>query len=170
MPSQQCSLRLTLTAVMCQAVIAATDAASDGPSKTPVPSTQAYCVPVRFTPSSRTGRPVPSTSRLPETRTDSAGAGPGEVTGGVAPRVTGALVRAVAGGLVPGGVTGSRVGEDTGVARFAAAGGTASGRLTDPRRHPSTPRAAAATRPTATTRRPPQVTSAHPRVRTASSA
>src|SRR6478672_3719511 len=170
MPSQQCSLRLTLTAVTCQAVIAATDAASDGPSKMPVPSTQAYCVPVRFTPSNRTGRPVPSTSRLPETRTDSAAAGPGEVAGAAVPPVTGRLVRAVAGGLVPGGVTGSRVGEDTAVAGVAAAGGAASGRVAEPSRHPSTPRAAAATRPTATTRRPPQVTSAHPRVRTASSA
>src|SRR6478609_899382 len=105
-PSQQCSLRLTLTAVRCQAVIAATDASSDGPSKTPVPSTQTYCVPVRFTPSNRTGRPVASTSRLPETRTDSAGAGPGEVTRGV-PRVTAGLVRAVAGRLVLVGGTGS---------------------------------------------------------------
>src|SRR6476469_1529708 len=114
MPSQQCSLRLTLTAVMCQAVIAATDAASDGPSKTPVPSTQAYCVPVRLTPSNRTGRPAASTRRLPETRTDSVGAGPpadfdGEGAGAGGGVGVGAGSPAEAADGVPG-VTGSRVG------------------------------------------------------------
>src|SRR5690348_14884614 len=49
--------------------MAATDGGSAGPSKTPHPSAQAYCVPDRFTPSSRTGVPDASTRWLPDTET-----------------------------------------------------------------------------------------------------
>src|SRR3989442_362222 len=70
MPSQQSSLSGTRTAFTpCQAAMAATEASSEGPSKGPMPCTQAYSVPERLTPWSWRVDPDPSTRRLPETWT-----------------------------------------------------------------------------------------------------
>jgi hypothetical protein len=60
--SQHVSLSGTRTAFAFHDAIAATDAESDGPSKKPHPCAQAYSVPERFTPLSRTTRPAVSTS------------------------------------------------------------------------------------------------------------
>src|SRR6266700_3159440 len=65
--SQQSSLRPRRTALVCQAAMAATEAASLGPSKKPKPSIQAYSVPDRLTPAIRTGAPAPFTIWLPTT-------------------------------------------------------------------------------------------------------
>src|SRR5437764_11874471 len=67
MPSQQSSLIGMRTALMCHVVIAFTEAASLGPSKTPQPWMQAYSLPERLTPCQRTTRPLESRRRLPET-------------------------------------------------------------------------------------------------------
>src|SRR5881275_1245443 len=67
MPSQQSSLMGMRTALMCHVVIAFTEAASLGPSKTPQPWMQAYSLPERLTPCQRTTRPFESRRRLPET-------------------------------------------------------------------------------------------------------
>src|SRR2546423_6042087 len=67
MLSQQSSLRGIRTALMCHAAIAATEAASFGPSKMPHPWMQAYSVPERLTPSKRIAVPSPLTRWLPAT-------------------------------------------------------------------------------------------------------
>jgi hypothetical protein len=64
---------------MCQEVIAETEVWSTGPSKSPVPWTQANSAPERSTPWSVTVCPEASTSLLPETC--SAGAAPGVPVG-----------------------------------------------------------------------------------------
>src|SRR6266446_3228093 len=85
MPSQHVSFRGTRTAFAFQDAIACTDAESDGPSKIPQPCAQAYSVPERLSPRSRTGCPRESTSRVPCTRTVGAPARGGG--GGVPPLV-----------------------------------------------------------------------------------
>src|SRR5436309_14630557 len=69
MLNQHVSLSGTRTTLAPQDRIARTDAESDGPSKMPHPCAQAYSVPERFTPRSRTARPAESTSWFPCTRT-----------------------------------------------------------------------------------------------------
>ncbi|HZY00996.1 MAG TPA: hypothetical protein VFE92_16130 [Dermatophilaceae bacterium] len=54
---------------MPQAFMVAMEAESDGPSKIPDPSRQAYWVPERFAPNSRTVDPAPLTRWLPDTLT-----------------------------------------------------------------------------------------------------
>src|ERR1700736_1587401 len=68
--SQQSSLRGMRTTLVCQAEIAAPEAASLGPPKMPQPWMQAYSVPAKFTPRRTTLWPLPSTSRLPDTASD----------------------------------------------------------------------------------------------------
>src|SRR5947208_16915616 len=72
MPCQQSSFRGARTASTFHVAIAEMLAWSDGPSKMPHPWAHAYSVPERFTPCNRIGAPVPSTIRVPDTR--SAGA------------------------------------------------------------------------------------------------
>src|SRR5437660_1240990 len=96
MPSQHVSFRGTRTTFAFQEAIACTDAESDGPSKMPQPCAQAYSVPERLTPRSRTGCPRESTNRVPCTRTVGApaaggGGGGGGAGGGVPPLVAEAL-------------------------------------------------------------------------------
>src|SRR2546428_10001335 len=83
MLNQQGSLSGTRPPLALQDRIACTDAESDGPSKMPHPCAQAYSVPERFTPRSRTARPAESTSWFPCTRT--IGAPPGGGGGGPPP-------------------------------------------------------------------------------------
>src|SRR5437660_11151522 len=82
MPSQHVSFRGTRTTFAFHDAIACTDAESDGPSKIPQPCAQAYSVPERLSPRSRTGCPRESTSRVPCTRTVGAPAGGGGGGGG----------------------------------------------------------------------------------------
>src|SRR2546426_7354730 len=70
MLSQQSSFRGMRTASICQAAMAATEAASCGPSKMPHPWIQAYSVPERLTPSNRIAEPFPLTRWLAATLTD----------------------------------------------------------------------------------------------------
>ena len=87
MPSQQSSFSGTRTAFTCHAPMAAIDAWSDGPSKMPQPCAQAYSVPERSTPSSRSGRPAAFTSWFPTTLTETllAAAGGLETTAATRP-------------------------------------------------------------------------------------
>src|SRR3989442_16038644 len=88
MLNQHVSLSGTRTTLAPQDRIACTDAESDGPSNMPHPCAQAYSVPERFTPRSRTARPAESTSWFPCTRTVGAppvGGGGGGGAGGPAP-------------------------------------------------------------------------------------
>src|SRR2546430_2781397 len=77
MLNQHVSLGGTRTTLAPQDRVACTDAESDGPSKMPHPCAQAYSVPERFTPRSRTARPAESTSWFPCTRTVGAPCGGG---------------------------------------------------------------------------------------------
>src|SRR2546422_1254346 len=77
MLNQHVSFSGTRTTLVPQDRIACTDAESDGPSKMPHPCAQAYSVPERFTPRSRTARPAESTSWFPCTRTVGAPCGGG---------------------------------------------------------------------------------------------
>src|SRR5512132_24735 len=70
-PSQQSSLPLTRTALNPHLRMLAIEASSDGPSKIPQASAQAYCVPDRLAPCRWTVLPSPSTKWLPVTRMDS---------------------------------------------------------------------------------------------------
>src|SRR5438105_55652 len=65
--SQQSSLRPRRTAFVCQPAIAATEAASLGPSKKPQPWIHAYSEPDLFTPTMWTGAPALFKILLPET-------------------------------------------------------------------------------------------------------
>src|SRR3984893_343093 len=117
MLSQQSSLSGTRTALMCQLAIAATEAASFGPSKMPQPWMQAYSVPERSTPSKRIGGPAPFNSRFPDTRSarpvGGGGAGVGVADGGRG---------GVGVGLTVGAGVGLNVGVGVGVAVRVAVG------------------------------------------------
>jgi len=96
---------------MPHAFMLAIDAESEGPSKKPHPSAQAYCVPERLAPNNRTVEPAPLTRWLPDTLTFNAdvlavvvGGGVVVVTGGVVVLTGGVVVVATGGVVVTGGV------------------------------------------------------------------
>src|SRR4051812_40870299 len=68
MPRMQSSFSPMWTMFECHDLIAATDAASVGPSQIPQPWMHAYSVPERLTPWRFTVTPLPSTRWLPETK------------------------------------------------------------------------------------------------------
>src|ERR1700686_1469391 len=92
MPSQQSSFSGTLTALACQAAIAAIDAEFEGPSKICEEYMHSYSAPERSTPSSRTSAPSALMRWFPSTRiegtADLSAAAPSERPEGAAEATT----------------------------------------------------------------------------------